>query len=187
MSDLDGLLKQIPIDQIAAKLGVDHDVAEEAVAKVLPTIVAGLSANSKDKAGAASLEKALAKHETRKPTSVDQIDTADGEKIVRNVFGANKDKVVSAVSSTAKADDSIIAKILPIVAPIVLSWLASQFFNKKKTDASGSSKGSGSGSGSGSGGIGDILGGLLGSATGGKGGGDVLGGLLGGLLGGGKK
>jgi len=63
MSDLDSLLKQIPIDQIATKLGVDHDVAEDAVAKVLPTIVAGLSANSKDKAGAASLEKALAKHE----------------------------------------------------------------------------------------------------------------------------
>ncbi|GAB3607266.1 hypothetical protein GCM10027413_26750 [Conyzicola nivalis] len=178
MSDLDGLLKQIPIGQIARKLGVDDDVARDAVEKVLPTIVAGLSANSKDKAGAASLEKALVKHEGRTPAAVDEIDTDDGEKIVRNVFGSNKDKVVSAVSKTAKADESIIAKILPIVAPIVLSWLASQFLNKKKsTDAAAS----------GSGGIGDLLGGLLGGAAGGKGGGDVLGGLLGGLLGGGKK
>jgi len=179
MSDLDGLLKQIPIDQIAAKLGVPHDVAEDAVAKVLPTIVAGLSANSKDKAGAASLEKALAKHEGRAASTVDQIDTddGDGEKIVHNVFGSNKDKVVSAVSKTAKADESVIAKILPIVAPIVLSWLASQFLNKKKTDAAGSGQGA----------LGDLLGGLLGGAAGGKGGGDVLGGLLGGLLGGGKK
>jgi len=177
MSDLDGLLKQIPIDQIAAKLGVPHDVAEDAVAKVLPTIVAGLSANSKDKAGAASLEKALAKHEGRAASTVDQIDTDDGEKIVHNVFGSNKDKVVSAVSKTAKADESVIAKILPIVAPIVLSWLASQFLNKKKTDAAGSGQGA----------LGDLLGGLLGGAAGGKGGGDVLGGLLGGLLGGGKK
>lgn len=176
MSDLDSLLKQIPIDQIATKLGVDHDVAEDAVAKVLPTIVAGLSANSKDKAGAASLEKALAKHEGRTARSVDQIDTDDGEKIVRNVFGTHKDKVVAAVSTQAKADESVIDKILPIVAPIVLSWLASRFLNKK-TDAAGSS----------SGGIGDLLGGLLGGAAGGKGGGDVLGGLLGGLLGGGKK
>ena len=177
MSDLDGLLKQIPIDQIAAKLGVPHDVAEDAVAKVLPTIVAGLSANSKDKAGAASLEKALAKHEGRAASTVDQIDTDDGEKIVNNVFGSNKDKVVTAVSKTAKADESVIAKILPIVAPIVLSWLASQFLNKKKTDAAGSGQGA----------LGDLLGGLLGGAAGGKGGGDVLGGLLGGLLGGGKK
>jgi len=177
MSDLDGLLKQIPIDQIAAKLGVPHDVAEDAVAKVLPTIVAGLSANSKDKAGAASLEKALAKHEGRAASTVDQIDTDDGEKIVHNVFGSNKDKVVTAVSKTAKADESVIAKILPIVAPIVLSWLASQFLNKKKTDAAGSGQGA----------LGDLLGGLLGGASGGKGGGDVLGGLLGGLLGGGKK
>ena len=179
MPDLDGLLKQIPIDQIATKLGVPHDVAEDAVAKVLPTIVAGLSANSKDKAGAASLEKALVKHEGRAASTVDQIDTDDGEKIVRNVFGPNKDKVVSAVSKTAKADESMIAKILPIVAPIVLSWLASQFLNKKKTtpDAAGSGQGA----------IGDLLGGLPGGAAGGKGGGDVLGGLLGGLLGGGKK
>jgi len=177
MSDLDGLLKQIPIDQIATKLGVPHDVAEDAVAKVLPTIVAGLSANSKDKAGAASLEKALAKHEGRAASTVDQIDTDDGEKIVHNVFGSNKDKVVTAVSKTAKADESVIAKILPIVAPIVLSWLASQFLNKKKTDAAGSGQGA----------LGDLLGGLLGGATGSKGGGDVLGGLLGGLLGGGKK
>ena len=177
MSDLDGLLKQIPIDQIAKKLGVDNDVAEDAVAKVLPTIVAGLSANSKDKAGAASLEKALAKHEGRAASTVDQIDTDDGEKIVHNVFGSNKDKVVTAVSKTAKADESVIAKILPIVAPIVLSWLASQFLNKKKTDAAGSGQGA----------LGDLLGGLLGGASGGKRGGDVLGGLLGGLLGGGKK
>ena len=70
MSDLDALLKQIPIDQIAKKLGVDDDVARDAVEKVLPTIVAGLSANASDKAGAASLEKALAKHESRKPASV---------------------------------------------------------------------------------------------------------------------
>jgi hypothetical protein len=177
MSDLDGLLKQIPIGQIATKLGVSHDVAEDAVAKVLPTIVAGLSANSKDKAGAASLEKALVTHEGRTVTSVDQIDTDDGEKIVRNVFGSNKAQVVKAVSTTAKADESVIAKILPIVAPIVLSWLASQFLSKKKTDATGSGQGA----------IGDLLGGLLGGAGGGKGGGDVLGGLLGGLLGGGKK
>ena len=178
MSDLDSLLEQIPIDQIAKKLGVDDDVARDAVEKVLPTIVAGLSANSKDKAGAASLEKALSKHEARRtPSSVDDIDTDDGEKIVDNVFGANKTKVVSAVSTTAKADESVIAKILPIVAPIVLSWLASRFL-AKKTDAAGSAHG----------GIGDLLGGLLGGATGGKGGGgDILGGLLGGLLGGGKR
>jgi hypothetical protein len=177
MSDLDALLKQIPIGQIAKKLGVDDDVARDAVEKVLPTIVAGLSANSKDSAGAASLEKALVKHEARRtPGSVDEIDTADGEKIVANVFGKNRDRVVSAVSQTAKADESVIAKIMPIVAPIVLSWLASRFLNKK-TDAAAA----------GSGGIGDVLGGLLGGAAGGKGGGDLLGGLLGGMLGGGKK
>jgi hypothetical protein len=173
MSELDGLLTMIPVDQIAKKLGVDHDVAEAAVKQVLPTIVAGLSANSKSPAGAASLEKALAKH-GKAPASVDHIDTADGEKIVHNVFGDKKGAVVSAVASTTdKADESLIAKIMPIVAPIVLSWLASRFLGAKTA-----------GSGKPAGGVGDILGGLL---TGAGGGGGALGGLLGGLLGGGKK
>jgi hypothetical protein len=178
MPDFDSLMRQIPIDQIARRLGVEHDVAEDAVKQSLPTIVAGLSANAKDSSGAASLEEALTKHKRATPASVDEVDTADGEKIVRNVFGARQGEVVRAVAGQSKADESVIAKILPIVAPIVLSWLASQFFNTK-ADAAASSPG----------GIGDILGGLLGGGGGGTAGqgGGALGGLLGGLLGGGKR
>lgn len=179
MSDLSGLLETIPIADIAQQLGVDEDVAQSAVNQVLPTLVAGLKANADDGAGAASLEKALGKHTAtfKARPSVADIDTDDGEKIVSNIFGAKKNDVVAAVASkTEKADESIIAKLLPILAPIVLSWLASQFFNKKESTESSAASG---------GGIGDILGGLLGGSS--SGGGDVLGGLLGGLLGGGKK
>jgi hypothetical protein len=179
MSDLSGLHGMIPIGDIARQLGVDEDVAQSAVNQVLPTLVAGLKANADDGAGAASLEKALTKHTAtlKAKPSVSDIDTDDGEKIVSNIFGAKKNDVVAAVASkTDKADESLISKLLPILAPIVLSWLASQFFNKKETTSTKESSG---------GGIGDILGGLLGGGS--SGGGDVLGGLLGGLLGGGKK
>jgi hypothetical protein len=184
MAELDGLLKMIPIGEIAKKLGVSEDVAEDAVQRVLPTIVAGMSANSRDKGGAASLQKAFGKHESKPvPTKLADVDTDDGEKIVNNIFGKNRDAVAKEVAkSSPKADESIIQKILPIVAPIVISWLASRFFAPKTTTSTvptkaGSAKSAG-------GGIGDVLGGLLGG--GGKGGVD-LGGLLGGLLGGGKK
>ena len=176
MSDLDALLGQIPIGEIAKKLGVDEATAEAAVKQVLPTLVSGMAANAKDDAGAQSLEKALGKHSGR-TVSVASVDEADGEKIVNNVFGSNKKGVVAAVASkTEKADESIIAKVLPIVAPIVLAWLANQFFNKKGEPAAKEAASSG-------GGIGDLLGGILGG--GGAGGG--IGDLLGGLLGGGKK
>lgn len=69
----------------------------------------------------------------------------------------------------------IIQKLLPILAPIVMAFLAKQFGGGSQTAQSDNS-----------GGIGDILGSLLGGGAGGSnaGGGD-LGDLLGGLLGGG--
>jgi len=182
MSDLDGLLELIPVGDIAKQFGISESVAEGAVKQILPTLVGGLAANAKDEKGAQSLEKALTKHTgalSGKKT-VSEIDTTDGEKIVSNVFGDKKNDVVKAVASkSGEADESLIAKILPIVAPIVLAWVASQFFNKKEETAS-SSKTTEAASG---GGIGDIIGGLVSS----KEGQDMIGGLLGGLLGGGKK
>jgi len=180
MSQFDGLLELIPVDDIAKQLGIEESVAQSAVDQILPTLVSGLAANTKDEAGSKSLEKALTKHTgaiSGRPRA-SAIDTDDGEKIVSNVFGSKKNDVVAAVASKSdKADESIVAKILPIVAPIVLSWLASQFFNKKSETAGGAQKKSSGG------GLGDLLGGLVGG-SGGQGG---LGDLLGGLLGGGKR
>jgi hypothetical protein len=178
MSDLDGLISQIPIGDIAKKLGIDEKTAREAVAVAVPAIVGGMNANAQA-GGAKSLEKALVKHAGR-PVDIDTIDEEDGKKIVNNVFGNKKTEVVSAVSKPSGTDLSdIVAKVLPIIAPIVLAYLANQFLGGKKNEqAKPQAKPAAP-----SGGIGDLLGGLLGSQQGQ----DIVGGLLGGLLGGGKK
>ena len=168
MAELDGLLEMIPIGEIAKKLGINEKEAKSAVTTVLPTIVAGLQSNASDKDGATSLEKALAGHATRS-TKLDDVDEEDGKKIVNHVFGAKKEAVEEAAASKADVTKDIIAKILPIVAPIVLAWLAQKFLGGSRKTSKESS-----------GGIGDLLGGLMG----GKQGQDMLGGLLGGLLGG---
>ena len=179
MADYSDLLAQIPVADIAKSLGVSEDVADSAIRQVIPSLVGGMSANAQDPAGAASLEKALDRHQGSAVSSLADVDTTDGEKIVTNVFGQKKDDVVRAVASSDKtsATADIIGKLLPIVAPIVMAWVANQFFGQKKASSSAAPASSG--------GIGDILGGLLGGSSGGSG--DVLGGLLGGLLGGGKK
>ncbi len=176
MSDLDGLIKLIPIDDIAKKLGIDESVAKAAVAVAVPAIVGGLAANAKDEDGAKSLEKALGKHKNSS-TSLKDVDAADGAKIVKHVFGDKQDKVVAAVASKSGGPDlgSIVAELLPIIAPIVLAYVAKQFLGGKSEPAAEEPAES-------SGGIGDLLGGLLGS----KEGQDIVGGLLGGLLGGNK-
>lgn len=187
MADLRALKKQIPIDDIASRLGVSPDVAEEAIDQVLPGLVGGMAENAKDDGGRRSLEKALGRHRRPVPTRVDDIDTEDGERIVANVFGEKKGEVASRLadgSPKSLVTQDLIQRILPIVAPIVLAWLADRFLGGKKE---GSAQ---SGGGNGGGGLGDLLGGILGGAGGGStraGGGDLLGGILGGLLGGGKR
>lgn len=185
-SPFDDLLKQIPIDDIAKQVGVDPSVAHTAIAQLLPTLVGGMAANVQDPKGAESLTKALSSHKGKLDASkkVSKADTADGEKIVSHVFGSKKDAVVKAVSGEKGVGQDIIAKILPIVAPIVLAWLANQFFGGDKASTSTQSKKSSAPDNSMAGGIGDLLGGLLGGSSGGGGGGDLLGGLIGGLLGG---
>ncbi|MES2170647.1 MAG: DUF937 domain-containing protein [Actinomycetota bacterium] len=183
MADYSDLLKQIPVADIAKQVGVSPDVASEAINQILPTLVSGMSANAKTPEGAASLEKALTSHTGKKITSVSDVDTADGEKIVKNVFGSNKEAVEKAVASNTKspnATQQIIAQILPIVAPIVIAWIASQFLGGASTSTTSTSK---SNSSSTAGGIGGLLGGLLSNPETQS----AIGGVLGGLLGGGKK
>ena len=208
MTTLDDIASTIPIDQLATKLGVDHATAERAVAAALPALVGGLHANAQDPAGAASLAGAIG---TKDPSLVeggvdlDQVDTGDGAKIVRNVFGSNQDQVVRALASDSRTPDaSIIAKVLPLLAPVVLSFLAKQMGGRAGSGGGASSGGGltdllggllggrggaggagGAGGGSAGGGLGGMLGGLLGGGAGG--GGLDVGGLLGGLLGGGKR
>lgn len=214
MSGLDDLVSIIPIDQIAARLGVDRDTARSAVDAALPALVGGLQANAEDPAGAASLSKALA---TKDPSliaggvSLDDVDDADGAKIVSNVFGPNQDQVIAALGSTGKADGGLLSKLLPILAPIVMAFLAKKVFGGSKAepaatptsslpgadraepsggglgDILGSVLGGGSSSGGSGGGLGDILGSVLGGGSGSGGGLGGLGDVLGGLLGAGKR
>lgn len=185
-SPFDDLLKQIPISDIAKQVGIDPSVANAAVAQILPTLVGGMAANAQDEKGAESLTKALSSHQGKLDSrkNVANIDTADGDKIVSHVFGAKKNEVVKAVSGAKGVGQDIIAKILPIVAPIVLAWVANQFFGGDKASTGSTSKKK-SAPADNAGGIGDLLGGLLGGSAGGSGG-DLLGGLIGGLLGGNK-
>jgi hypothetical protein len=192
MADLSSLLKQIPVDDIAKQLGIDESVAEAAVQQIVPGLVAGLAANAEDPRGAASLTKALSHDRGGVKKKVSEIDTEDGKKIVKNVYGDKQDAVVTKLAASAtKASGAgdvtgdIIKQILPIVAPIVLAWLAEQFLGGKKEEAAPKEEESSTG-----GAIGDLLGGLLGggSSSGSSNStGDLIGGILGGLLGGGKK
>ena len=98
MSTIDELLKEIPIGDLARRLGVSEAQAQQAVSQALPALVGGMAANAQDPAGAASLGRALGQHDgslLEGGINVDQVDTVDGEKIVKNVFGDNEEAVIN--------------------------------------------------------------------------------------------
>ena len=181
LTDIHDLLDQIPVDQIAALLGTDTASAQAAVETAVPTLLAGLQNNAQAPDGAASLESALAQHQdglTDGGVDATQVDTADGEKIVSHVFGGQQDQVASQLAGTANlggAGGDLVRRLLPILAPIIMSYLAKKILGGQQgggpasplpggTGAGGAGRRGGAG---GAGGIdlGSILGGILGGAA----------------------
>ncbi|UYO96629.1 DUF937 domain-containing protein [Microbacterium sp. M28] len=173
---LDDILAQVPIDDIAAKLGVSPGEAKKAVEEGGAVLLTGLAKNAESAEGSAAIQKALRKHEGATPTKVDEIDEADGDRIVRHVLGDKKAEVTTKLTESKETAGIDFGKLLPILAPIVMNLIANA--SKGKAEKAGAS-------GEGSGGIGDLIGGILGGGSqAGTGGGIDLGGILGSLFGG---
>lgn len=167
MSDLDALLKSIPIDDIAQKLGVDGDTATAAVQQAVPTLLAGLQAHADTDGPAPDGIEAAA-------------DAGDGDAVVKSLFGDQSDQVAHAAAGQAPAGVSsdLMQKLLPMLAPMVIAFVTQKLL-------SGKGGGAPAGQAQGGGGAGGALGNILGSALGGGGAGGGLGSILGGMLGGG--
>jgi hypothetical protein len=175
MTELQDIIGQVPMDQIAGMLGTDEPTARAAVEAAVPTLLAGMHNNAQAPDGAASLESALGQHQDGLidgGVDVGQVDTADGEKIVNHVFGGQQDQVASQLAGTGQlgaAGSDLVRKLLPILAPIVMSYLAKKFLGGNQAGA-GSQTEAGAPAHSGQGGgmdLGSVLGGILGGMVGG--------------------
>ncbi len=174
MGAIDDILASIDPDQLGAALGTDPETARNAAAAVIPTVINGLQANAGTADGASSLMDALGQHAGSglygDTIDLNAVDTGDGQKIVAHALADDPSRL-QAVSGLG---GGLLSKLLPLLAPIVMSYLAKRLGmggTAAQTQASG-----------GSGDIlGDLLGGLLGG--GGLGGGTASGGGLGDILG----
>ncbi|MCC2028787.1 DUF937 domain-containing protein [Microbacterium sp. NPDC077644] len=187
---LDDILKQVPIDDIAAKLGVSPAEASKAVEQGGAVLLSGLAKNAQTEEGSAAIQSALRRHEgATSVQKVDDVDQTDGGKIVKHVLGDDAEQVAAKLNSSDKTPGIDFGKLLPILAPIIMGLIANK--NKSADGSSGGGLGDiiggllgggNAGGASSGGGLGDILGGILGggSSSGGGGIGDILGGLFGG-------
>lgn len=189
MAAVDDILQNLPIDQLAQQVGADPQEVQQAAQAALPALLGGLQANAQG-GGASSIVEALGQHTGE--VELGQVDQADGEKIASHIFGSNQEQVYSALGGTG-ASSGLVKKLIPILAPIVLSYIANKVLKgggtaTQQTPADQSAQG---GPGSLDSMLQDVLGGALGGGTAAQapqqtqqstGGGilDVLGGLLGG-------
>jgi hypothetical protein len=209
-SSLDQVLKLIPIDDLAKQVGASSADTAAAVKAALPGLLGGLTHNASSEEGHDALQKALAQHTDSKVltstgANLANVDTTDGAKIVNHVFGAKSTDVAHALSSESGTSSSLIQKVLPYLAPVVMAYLASKLFSSKTetatttttaaaskaTTASKTTKTTQKAQETAASSGGDIIGSILSGALGGgtaaaatqssdSGLGDILGGLLGG-------
>ncbi len=219
MSAHDDILAALPVDDIAARVGASPDEVRQAAAAVVPALLGGLDANAQG-GGAGSLLDALGQHDPgllAGGADLGRIDLGDGEAIASHVFGDRQDDVVARLGESPLSGQgvggSLIRKLIPIIAPMVLSWLAGRVLGGRGGAPAGSAPAGsapapspslpgGGGSSGGPGSLEDMLKDVLGSATGGaaRGGstspapssggidaGSIISDVLGGILGGGRR
>jgi hypothetical protein len=186
MAGLDDLFAEIPVQDIASKIGADEGEVNNAIRTLVPALVGGLAENVQaNEIDSSELESAVAEQGASGlldgGVSVDQVDAKQGDQFVARIFGGNdSNAVASALAGTGAGGGDLIKKLLPILAPIVLAYIGKQLTKGNAAPAETQAQ-----SAPGGGGLGDILGSILGGAGGGGGGGNnPLGSILGSVLGG---
>lgn len=162
MFDLDELLSILPMDQLAQRIGASPGDVEAATRNALPALLMGMGANTKDPAGEASLASAIGQHNpqlVQGGVNLDEVDEADGAKIAHHVFGDNEEQVINQLGGLG-GGNAMIQKLLPILAPIVMSWLAGKLMGRDEAQGQPRQQPS-----TGGGGLSDILGQILGGGA----------------------
>lgn len=134
LEDLAGTLGGDTLGQLAGAFGTNTDVMGKAVAAALPALIGGLARNSREPSGAESLFNAVSRdHDGSILDSLGAIfggskwaqqqSMSTGERILGHVFGGATPRVEEQVAQSSGLDLSIVKKLLPILAPIVMGYI----------------------------------------------------------------
>jgi hypothetical protein len=145
-------------ETIGRQFGLDENQTRAAVEALAPVVAAGLRRNTQSNDGLADLIGALVQgnHDryVEDPSAVqfDQV-SGDGNAILGHIFGSKDVSrgVAQEAAGLSGVGSSVLKKMLPVIASMVIGALAKQMF--------------GGGRNAGGGGLGDILGGILGGGS----------------------
>lgn len=139
MSDslLTGLAQQFggdTIGQLAGLVGADQQQTGKAVAAALPMLLGSLSGSARQPSGAEALFGAMSKDHDG--SILDMLGPllgggyasramgSDGARILGHLFGNKQPAVEQTVAQNAGISSSLVSKLLPYLAPIVMGYLS---------------------------------------------------------------
>jgi len=119
------------VEQISNRAGADRDATAKAVAGALPILIGALSRNTSNAQGAQALDRAL----ERDHMGVDvgdlaalagRVDRSTGQGILKHVLGGRRSAVEGTLGQMSGIDANQAGKILEVLAPIVMGYLAKE-------------------------------------------------------------
>jgi hypothetical protein len=116
------------LGQISSQIGADEGSTATAISAALPILLGAMDRNTDQPGGAESLFNAL--NRDHDGSILDDIaghlggaQSGPGEAILGHVLGGKQKSVESGLSQVSGLDSGAIAKLLPILAPIVMGML----------------------------------------------------------------
>ena len=118
MAGLEDLYNQIPVADIASKLGADQGEVNQAIQTLVPTLLGSIQHNVvAEDIDSSKLESAIAAEGASGlidgGVNVDDVDTGQGEQFVARIFGGNDtNQVASALAGTGAGGGDLIKRLL---------------------------------------------------------------------------
>ena len=125
------------LKDIAQDLGIEQSEAKKLVRETLPAVLGGLEHNVGSDDGASSLAKALGDHADANPLGDlgSLLGGGLGGSILEHVLGGSTDQVSDVIASKTGASSSTVQKLMKILAPLVMAYLAKNVLSGGKADA----------------------------------------------------
>lgn len=122
--------RQADTTSMAQRAEVDEQDFGKVLALGLPALLQGINRNNRDPQGLESFSHALDQHQDVNQYNsfgelVNQVDPNEGDKILGHVFN-NQQGIYDRISDTSGVNSSSVKRVLTVLAPIVLKYLASR-------------------------------------------------------------
>lgn len=172
--------------QLTSRFGLDPAKAAQVLPRMAPFVLGGVQTQMQHEQDEASVQQVLDTHADESALDdvgghferAGQAVSGSAQDTLGGLFGHQAPQAQTAMAQQLGVSPDMIAKILPVIAPLILGAV----MNRMKSGGGASASSGQAGSAAGGGPM-DILGGILGQQGGGAGG-NILGSVLGSVLGG---